>query len=188
MIQIIIVCYLLFFFDPPFESAKIWGIFGLPIRQGLPDWLGQVAANNEPCHKIRYPRYLMCMFGLYPYWGSYPHYEPYQHNMVISFLFRSLMEEPFPKGHGVFFFLFVGELSVADPTAQERHPLQSLLVSSTEVARLPCAWEFAKLAAKTWNNLRGSTWRLPVGFCLIRCGKRGIGWFPCEVSSNIVGQ
>lgn len=103
MIQIIIVCYLLFFFDPPFESAKIWGIFGLPIRQGLPDWLGQVAANNEPCHKIRYPRYLMCMFGLYPYWGSYPHYEPYQHNMVISFLFRSLMEEPFPKGHGVFF-------------------------------------------------------------------------------------
>ena len=30
--------------------------------------------------------------------------------MVISFLFRSLMEEPFPKGHGVFFFLFVGEL------------------------------------------------------------------------------
>lgn len=69
--------------------------------------------------------------------------------MVIFFLFRSLTNTVGISSAVSFFFLFSLVKSVADPVAQERHPLQSLLVSSTEVARLPCASEFAKLAAKT---------------------------------------
>lgn len=189
MIQIIIVCYLLFsFLWSTFWICQNLRHFWLADQAGFTRLVGSGGCKQRAVPQTQISEIFDVHVSLVPLLRFIPSL------WILPAQYGDIFPIPLTYGGAIserscrFFFLFVGELSVADPTAQERHPLQSLLVSSTEVARLPCASEFAKLAAKTWNNLRGSTWRLPVGFCLIRCGKRGIGWFPCEVYSNIVGQ